>query len=206
MLVQLTLNRNRKSVWTAQITQSEATLGRARGCNIRIPSSEVSRQHCRLRIESGVVTVEDLESANGTFLNGTRVRRVETVQPGDRLTLGPVTLVIEYEPSTDSLEAVIALDDDPLVEAEGEVEAIDDEMEVVEDPPSSQPGKSTVPIVEPTEEIEQSAQPLVQLEDTSHEVSILDDPSSEIRLPESGDDLRDFLIELDDFDQHSDVH
>ncbi len=206
MNVRLTLNRNRKSVWTAQLTQTEATLGRARGCTIRIPSSEVSRQHCRLRVDDGVVTVEDLESANGTFLNGKRLRRIESVQPGDRLTLGPVTFVIEYEPSTESLEAVVALDDDPLVEEYTESEAIEREIEPVEDPPSSQPGKSTVPIVEPTEEIEQLAQPVVELEETGEEVSILDDPSSEIRLPGSSDDLRDFLVELDDLDQHSDVH
>src|SRR5262249_52854099 len=114
MNVRLTLNRNRKAVWTAQISQAEATLGRARGCTVRIPSSEISRQHCRLRMENGIVTVEDLESINGTFLNGLRVRRIESVHPGDRLTLGPVTLVVEYEPATESLEDLEVLEDLPI--------------------------------------------------------------------------------------------
>jgi predicted component of type VI protein secretion system len=196
MNVRLILNRNRKRVWSAQLTQTESTLGRARGCTVRIPSSEVSRQHCRLRIENGVVTVEDLESVNGTFINGTRVRRVEIVHPGDRLTLGPVTFVVEYESATESMSGVVAIDDYPMAELDREIEAIEEAP--------SHPGKSTVPMVEPTEEIEQSVIPVVELEDTGQEVSILDDPSSEIRLPESGHDLRDFLLELDDLDDSTD--
>jgi predicted component of type VI protein secretion system len=75
----------------------QAILGRAKGNTLRIPSSEVSRQHCRLLLQDGVVTVEDLDSVNGTFLNGKRLKQAEVVRPGDRLELGPVSFLVEYE-------------------------------------------------------------------------------------------------------------
>jgi pSer/pThr/pTyr-binding forkhead associated (FHA) protein len=98
MRVQLILKSGTKR-WKAEMKGPEATLGRALGSTIRIPSSAVSRLHCRLRQEGGLLTVEDLESINGTFVNGTRISAVTVVRPGDRLTIGPVTFEAYYEPS-----------------------------------------------------------------------------------------------------------
>jgi serine/threonine protein kinase len=96
--VQLALYRNNKRVWARQLSGSQATLGRGQRCTVRIPAADVSRRHCRLRMEAdGLVRVEDLESVNGTFINGTPIHGLEIVRPGDRLELGPVTLVVEYE-------------------------------------------------------------------------------------------------------------
>jgi predicted component of type VI protein secretion system len=185
MNVRLTLRRDRKCVWSAQIKHTEATLGRARGCTVRIPSSEVSRQHCRLRMEKGMLTVEDLESVNGTFVNGRRIRGIQSVHPGDRLTLGSVTFFVEYAAATEAYE--IPQDDDvPMVEAVHEAE-------IVEETPAH-PKRTKVEQAEPIKE----AEPIAEVEDASEVLSILDDPGSEVHLPESGDDFRDFLIELDD--------
>jgi pSer/pThr/pTyr-binding forkhead associated (FHA) protein len=62
----------------------------------------VSRLHCRLLVGAdGLVRVEDLGSVNGTLINGTPIHGLEVVRPGDRLGLGPVTFVVEYDkPST----------------------------------------------------------------------------------------------------------
>src|SRR6185437_5473858 len=81
----------------------EVIIGRSRGCAVRIPSNEVSRQHCRLRLEGGLVTVEDLESVNGTFLNGQLVNEPQLVQPGDELEVGPAKFVVEYELTREAL-------------------------------------------------------------------------------------------------------
>jgi hypothetical protein len=131
MNVQLILQRKGKPIWTTQLRRAEATLGRALGCTIRIPSSEVSRLHCRLRIENDLVTVEDLESVNGTFLNGKRVRAVEVVRPGDRLALGSVTFLVEYTLTPQALrhlggaEIPVLEADDEKLEALAEVVAED---------------------------------------------------------------------------------
>lgn len=90
-----------------------SVIGRARGCAVRVPSAEVSRQHCRLRDRDGLVEVEDLDSVNGTFLNGQRVYGREVIRPGDKLEVGPVRFIVEYELTPDALEQLHG-DDEPV--------------------------------------------------------------------------------------------
>src|SRR5947207_2037587 len=85
------------------VRAARAILGRARGNTVRIPSSEVSRSHCQLLQDSGLVYVEDLNSVNGTLLNGQRVQGPAVVRPGDLLEVGPVTFTVEYELTAEAL-------------------------------------------------------------------------------------------------------
>jgi ABC transport system ATP-binding/permease protein len=48
----------------------------------------VSRYHCWILFRDGVPAVEDLASANGTFVNGERVRARRTLKPGDVVRVG----------------------------------------------------------------------------------------------------------------------
>ena len=69
------------------------TLGRATGADFIVDAALVSRVHCRLTaLPDGELEVRDLESTNGTFLNGERVD-VARLAPGDRLQVGRVELV-----------------------------------------------------------------------------------------------------------------
>ncbi|HEY7311776.1 MAG TPA: FHA domain-containing protein [Gemmataceae bacterium] len=184
MNVRLVLERKRKRTWTTQLRGPEATIGRALGSTIRIPSSEVSRLHCRLRVENGVVSVEDLESVNGTFLNGVRVRDTEMVRPGDRLTVGPATFVVEYELTPDVLERLGGEADYAVLEADDEIEIVGGES--VEQPAAAE----VLPVAEALDNL-----------DEDEEMFVLDGDDA-MNLPEGGD-LRDFLIELDDTDDRS---
>ncbi|MFO0964455.1 MAG: FHA domain-containing protein [Gemmataceae bacterium] len=78
--------------------EREMVIGRQKGCGLRIPAAAVSRQHCRLRIVAGVLQVEDLGSANGTVVNGVSLQSA-ALQPGDRLTVGPVTFEVQFSPA-----------------------------------------------------------------------------------------------------------
>ena len=51
------------------------TIGRAADCDISIPAEEISRHHAKLQVMPDGVAVEDLGSANGTFINGKRVHQ-----------------------------------------------------------------------------------------------------------------------------------
>jgi diguanylate cyclase (GGDEF)-like protein len=73
-------------------TKNEFVIGRSRHADIRIEDPGVSREHCRLLRRDGRVYVEDLSSRNGTLLNGDRVARVP-LEPGDRVQLGPATIL-----------------------------------------------------------------------------------------------------------------
>lgn len=71
-------------------------IGRSKGCHVRVPSGKVSRQHCRLDIQDGSLILKDLNSSNGTFLNGARITRNCPLYSGDQFSVGPVTFQVHY--------------------------------------------------------------------------------------------------------------
>ena len=69
------------------------TIGRATGADFILDAPLVSRVHCRLTaLPGGELEVKDLDSTNGTFINGTRIESGR-LAPGDRLGVGRVELV-----------------------------------------------------------------------------------------------------------------
>jgi len=72
----------------------EVAIGRQDG-DLVVEDPEVSRRHAVLRRSGGSVVVEDLDSTNGTFVNGERIRSPITVGPGDQVRVGGTTLEIE---------------------------------------------------------------------------------------------------------------
>ncbi len=64
--------------------QASLTVGRAVEAGLRIPLESVSRLHARLTPAGDEVLVEDLGSANGTWLNGKRITRAQAVH-GDEI-------------------------------------------------------------------------------------------------------------------------
>ena len=81
-------------------------LGRADEADIRFDLPGVSRQHARIDIEHGAITLEDLGSRNGTYLRGERITARAALADGDEIRLGPVTLtfrLVSPESSTVSM-------------------------------------------------------------------------------------------------------
>ncbi len=85
MRFRLVIEKNGKRSKVVELTATPARIGRAHGNAVRIPSTEVSRRHCELRSGDGLLKVEDLESVNGTFLNGDLITGEAVIRPGDRL-------------------------------------------------------------------------------------------------------------------------
>jgi hypothetical protein len=84
--------RGRSVTTTLKLADGVTSLGRHDDCLIRIKSSQVSRRHCELFEVGGKLSVRDLGSSNGTFVNGKRITGQQTLKPGDELTVGAVTL------------------------------------------------------------------------------------------------------------------
>lgn len=59
-------------------------IGRASECDISLAAAHLSRRHAQLQIVDGMLFVKDLDSANGTYLNGKRVAEAR-VKRGDEL-------------------------------------------------------------------------------------------------------------------------
>jgi pSer/pThr/pTyr-binding forkhead associated (FHA) protein len=73
------------------------TLGRSTGADFIVDAALVSRVHCRLSaLLDGGLEVSDLESTNGTFVNGERVDRAR-LNSGDRVQMGRLELVATRE-------------------------------------------------------------------------------------------------------------
>jgi pSer/pThr/pTyr-binding forkhead associated (FHA) protein len=69
------------------------TLGRATGADFSVDNALVSRVHCRLiATAGGGLEVRDLDSTNGTFVNGKRIQTAQ-IEPGDRIQIGRLELV-----------------------------------------------------------------------------------------------------------------
>lgn len=71
-------------------------IGRGEDCKVRVPLPSVSRRHCELLVEDDEFMVKDLNSSNGTYVNGERVRARELI-PGDLLALGPCVFVVRID-------------------------------------------------------------------------------------------------------------
>ncbi|MGH9365349.1 MAG: SpoIIE family protein phosphatase [Thermoanaerobaculia bacterium] len=77
------------------------TIGRSSVNDLPVADKMLSRQHARIvKDGEGGLTVEDLGSRNGTFLNGDRLVSVRPLRTGDRITVGAVTIKVESESTT----------------------------------------------------------------------------------------------------------
>ncbi len=75
----------------------EASVGRDRSNDICLPDPSVSLRHARLYQWGRNWWVEDLNSTNGTFVNGRRLQRPGVVLPGDQLAFGQVVTRLEVK-------------------------------------------------------------------------------------------------------------
>lgn len=78
---------------TALGVTNEISFGRAAGCTVSVPDDTyVSQVHARVFNDRGNITVEDLGSTNGTYVNGNRLTAPHILQLGDRVQIGSTVL------------------------------------------------------------------------------------------------------------------
>ena len=159
-----------------RLRTAETLIGRSRECDVCIPSAAVSRRHCLLCIASGTVTIEDLTSHNGTFLNKERVVSKTVVKPGDQLQIGPLLFTIQFGPTAAAAETMQAVPRTPAADTQRRKEAKDLMRSTKSSPALSSP---TMP---PTNE--------------EDDIEIIMNDKHPLDLPE-GDDFRDLLSKLD---------
>lgn len=86
-------------------------VGRSSDVDLTIDNPAVSRQHCELFEADGRVRVRDLGSTNGTRVGGKKVPEA-VLRPRDRFTIGPFTLVVDYQNARDA--ATMQMDEDDV--------------------------------------------------------------------------------------------
>ncbi|MFC2173495.1 FHA domain-containing protein, partial [Acidobacteriota bacterium] len=79
-----------------ELSKKANVLGR-RGCDIEISDAEISSKHCLLEVGDAVCTLRDLQSRNGTFVEGKRVQEIR-LAPGGTFKIGQTHIRILLEP------------------------------------------------------------------------------------------------------------
>lgn len=100
------------------VSASGITLGRSQKCDVFIPDQRASRRHAEVRWDGEFCTLHDLDSANGTLLNGRRITAPQPLRDGDQITIASAVFTFR-DP-----EATLREDEFPLLvvdEASGEI-------------------------------------------------------------------------------------
>lgn len=81
------------------LSETETLIGRTAGTDITLADEGISREHALILYDEGAgsFSVEDLQSTNGTQVNGKRVRSA-TLQHGDELRIGRTRFAFLCEP------------------------------------------------------------------------------------------------------------
>jgi len=73
----------------------EIIIGRSSDLDMVLVEDMVSRKHAKITTDDSVVTIQDLGSTNGTFVNGEKVRKAE-LKDGDRILIGTSIIKMVY--------------------------------------------------------------------------------------------------------------
>ncbi|MFK7800349.1 MAG: FHA domain-containing protein, partial [Anaerolineae bacterium] len=80
----------------AKVPDATVIVGREESCDVHLPHPAVSREHAKIsKNAQDQFVIEDMESANGTFLNGKLVEGVVPLKENDEVQIGPYKLVFE---------------------------------------------------------------------------------------------------------------
>ena len=81
---------------TVQLVKDVTVIGRSAQTDVPLADDNASRQHCQVRKWAGKFMVEDLQSKNGTFVNGAKVTIAE-LKDGDLIAIGDQMLVFKKD-------------------------------------------------------------------------------------------------------------
>ena|SRR6266446_506087 len=80
---------------TFELKAEKTTVGRVEDNAFQIPETSVSSHHAELHLRGNDVLVKDLNSTNGTFINGEKISNEATLKPGQILRLGMIEMRLE---------------------------------------------------------------------------------------------------------------
>ncbi|MEK6237076.1 MAG: FHA domain-containing protein [Planctomycetales bacterium] len=76
-------------------------IGRSPEADLTVNHPSVSRLHCEITAKDGVLVVRDNGSANGTHIEGERIKGRSILRMGDTLKVGPLTFAAIYKHAGD---------------------------------------------------------------------------------------------------------
>ncbi|MCK9182801.1 MAG: GGDEF domain-containing protein [Fibrobacteraceae bacterium] len=100
------------------LTQGITIIGRGLDADIRLDDDMISRKHCEIFWDGNKVTIRDLDSTNGTFIDGIALtKKPKSIDSENRLQIGKMVLKIDFkDPSEEAFDKALfeAATTDPL--------------------------------------------------------------------------------------------
>jgi DNA-binding winged helix-turn-helix (wHTH) protein len=87
------------------LSEGDNVVGRGPESVLWVDDDTVSRAHARVRVEGLTVTLEDLDSRNGTFVGKRRIHRPTVLRDGDQIRLGHFRLTFRASGSPESTKS-----------------------------------------------------------------------------------------------------
>jgi sigma-B regulation protein RsbU (phosphoserine phosphatase) len=109
-------------------------LGRGRRADIVVDDPSASRRHAQIELHGRDWQLHDLESANGTHLNGRPISRPTTIEPGDLIGIGGLTLRFEPDVRKETGDTVFFIEEDSPVSQIILSRPVDEELPPPTDP------------------------------------------------------------------------
>ena len=97
------------------VSNKTIRIGRDPSSDIHLDNPAVSRLHAEIYRQAHPFFIEDKNSTNGTFVNGSRITWKNGLNNNDRITIGKHTLVFQHDPMDATDESIIADIDGTMV-------------------------------------------------------------------------------------------
>lgn len=159
--------------------------GRSETCDYRLPVQQVSREHCELIYEDDKAILRDLNSSNGTYVNGKRIAETE-LAAGDQIIVGPAAFIVQIDGEPADPQPVEIPPEDAAEKQQADAEELAGAL-LVDD-----------------EEEEDETSKAAPLDDGDDFDLDLDDEDDEGNADEAGNDLSDALEALATNDDEDD--
>lgn len=95
-MAKISVIENNVPVNSISLTAGTVSIGRANNNDIRIKNTTVSSYHAKIVTFYNASYIEDLNSTNGTYVNGKRIKK-HTLKAGDIISVGALSLKVENE-------------------------------------------------------------------------------------------------------------
>lgn len=174
------------------------TVGRGGDCDVVLATPEVSRRHAMFVRSGDTFEVRDLESINGTLVNGNRVGRC-TLESGDCVTIEDfeLTFVVEHHPIGDEIvtQSVREAAEETTQQSDGNLTQLDETMGLAPYPAQDEADAGEVTAAPPGPEPE----PVLEQAEVAADLEVAaDQPDDEKELEAAPDDGRPaFELEVD---------
>lgn len=105
MNVSLVIFKDKDERKEFSLERGKTIIGRKEDCDLRIPLAEISRKHAMIILEEKAVSIRDMGSANGTYVNNERVNEQE-LEAGDHIVIGPVVFTVKIDGQPEDVRPV----------------------------------------------------------------------------------------------------